>query len=115
MTPVDVAVYLATEPVDLRAGFDKLAALVRATLKMDPNSGALYLFTNRRKNRMKALWWDKNGWVILYKKLCRSSFHWRASREDGSVYVEISAADFARLLAGLPAANLTFQRPPVVH
>lgn len=114
MTPVNVAVYLAMEPVDLRAGFDKLAALVRGTLKLDPDSGALFLFTNRRKNRMKALWWDKNGRVILYKKLFRSSFHWCASREDGSTHVEISAADFARVLAGLPAVNLTFD-PPVVH
>jgi len=61
MTPGAVTVYLALGPVDLRGAFDQLAALTRQVLSLDPTSGALFLFVNRRRNRLKALWWDHNG------------------------------------------------------
>ena len=105
MSPV---VYLAVGPVDLRGAFDKLAALTRQVLLHDPTSGALFLFLNRRKNRLKALWWDQNGYVILYKRLAKGTFTLPdASRETGCL--ELTAAQFARLLSGL-AIDV-----PVVH
>ena len=66
MTP-EVQLYLAVGHTDLRGAFDRLAAITRNLLHMDPNSGALFVFTNRRRNRLKAIWWDANGYVILYK------------------------------------------------
>jgi transposase len=110
----NVVVYLAVGPVDLRGAFDRLAAVTRGVLELDPSSGALFLFINRRKNRVKALWWDKNGWVILYKRLSRGTFQIPKVDERESKHVEISAADFARLVAGLPVSGT---KPPhrIVH
>ena len=63
-----IAVYLALGPVDLRGAFDQLAAVTRKVLSLDPASGALFLFVNRRRNRLKALWWDRNGYTLLYNQ-----------------------------------------------
>ncbi|WP_437959426.1 IS66 family insertion sequence element accessory protein TnpB [Sorangium sp. So ce119] len=66
--------YLAVGPVDLRGAFDRLAAITRQVLCLDPASGALFLFLNKRRNRLKALWWDRNGYTILYKRLSKGAF-----------------------------------------
>jgi transposase len=66
MTAGTMAVYLALDPVDLRGAFDRLAAITRQVLSLDPASGALFLFFNKKRNRLKALWWDRNGYTILY-------------------------------------------------
>ena len=110
----NVVVYLAVGPVDLRGAFDRLAAVTRGVLELDPSSGALFLFVNRRRNRVKALWWDKNGWVILYKRLSRGTFQIPKVDERDAKHLEISAADFARLVAGLPVSGT---KPPdrIVH
>ena len=105
MRPV---VYLAVGPVDLRGAFDKLAALTRQVLAHDPSCGALFLFLNRRKNRLKALWWDQNGYVILYKRLAKGTFGLPDTTRETQC-IELSAAEFARLLSGLPIDV------PVVH
>ncbi|AUX28166.1 MULTISPECIES: IS66 family insertion sequence element accessory protein TnpB [Sorangium] len=67
MIPGRVAIYVATEPLDLRRSFDGLAAVVREVLRQDPLSGALFLFFNRAADRVKALWWDRSGYCLLYK------------------------------------------------
>jgi transposase len=109
-----MAVYLAVEPVDLRGAFDRLAAITRQVLSLDPASGALFLFLNRRRNRLKALWWDRNGYTILYKRLSKGTFPLPSFTEADGSCVEISAQDFAQLLAGL-AVNTMAPRRPVVH
>ena len=82
MTPATIAVYLAVGPVDLRGAFDRLAAITRQVLCLDPASGALFLFLNKKRNRMKALWWDRNGYTILYNYLSShyTSFDFRRGR-----------------------------------
>jgi len=97
-----VAVYLALGPVDLRGAFDQLAAVTRKVLSLDPASGALFLFLNRRRNRLKALWWDRNGYTILYKKLAKGTFPLPTAEPAEGACLEISSEDFARLLSGLP-------------
>ena len=69
-----MAIYAATAPIDLRRAFDGLAAAAREQLGHDPKSGALFLFVNKAGDRLKALWWDKNGYSILYKRLARGTF-----------------------------------------
>jgi transposase len=97
--------------VDLRGSFDRLCHLTAEQLQRDPGSGALYIFLNRRKNRLKALWWDKNGYTILYKRLSKGTFPLPAVDSDASS-VEITAEQFAHLLAGLP---ISVQPPPTLH
>jgi len=107
-----VRVFLSVGPVDLRGAFDQLAAITRQVLREDPKSGALYLFVNRRKNRLKALWWDRNGYTLLYKRLSSGTFAVPAAPQGEAPCVQISAADFARLLAGLP---ITAEAGPMYH
>ncbi len=115
MTIGTVAVYLAVGPVDLRGAFDRLAAVTRQVLSLDPASGALFLFHNRRRNRLKCLWWDSNGYTILYKRLSRGAFPIPVVHEEaGCACVEISPEDFARLLAGLPI-DPSSVRPRIIH
>jgi transposase len=102
MIATNVVVYLALGPVDLRGAFDQLAAVTRNVLSLDPASGALFLFVNRRRNRLKALWWDRNGYSILYKRLSKGTFPLPDVSGIEESCVEISAEDFARLLSGLP-------------
>ena len=108
------AVYLAIGTVDLRGAFDRLCAVTRTVLGMDPASGALFLFVNRRRNRIKALWWDRNGYTILYKRLARGSFSWPVVEAKDCSCVEISPEDFARLLAALPLDPASI-RPRFIH
>ncbi len=97
-----VAVYLALGPVDLRGAFDQLAAVTRKVLSLDPTSGALFLFLNRRRNRLKALWWDRNGYTLLYKRLEKGTFPLPTAEQAEGACLQISSEDFARILSGLP-------------
>ena len=110
----DISVYLALGPVDLRGASDRLAAVTRSVLERDPSGGALFLFLNRRKNRLKALWWDRNGYALLYKKLVRGTFFLPQVQDANCVSLEISVEDFVRLLSGLPLAGLA-KHSPTLH
>ena len=66
--------YLYREPTDMRKGFDGLSGLVLSELGQDPLSGDVFIFVNRKRNRMKLLLWDRSGYVIWYKRLEAGSF-----------------------------------------
>jgi transposase len=76
-------ILLAIAPVDLRLGFNGLYGLVKNALKEDPQSGHWYVFTNRRRNRLKLLAWDGDGLWICSKRLERGGYAW-PSGEDAS-------------------------------
>ena len=97
----DIQVWVATAPVDMRKSFDGLAEVVRAFLGHDPLSGSLFVFRNRSGQRVKVLWWDKNGLAIYYKRIEKGTFAFPAPVAAGDKTVAVSAADLARLLAGL--------------
>lgn len=99
MIPVTVRIFVCTEPVDMRRGFDGLALIARDTLQQDPRSGALLIFTNKRRDRMKALWWDRNGYCILYKRFHQAVFDLPVG-EEGSASVRIDGKKLAELLGG---------------
>jgi transposase len=93
-----VRVYLATEPADMRKSFDGLAALAQGVLGLDPLSGHLFVFANRRRDRLKILYWDRDGFAVWAKRLERGTFRIPGAA-DGRV--EMTAADLAALLAGI--------------
>ncbi len=99
-----VQVWVATSPVDMRKGFDGLAEVVRAFLGHDPLSGSLFVFRSRSAERVKVLWWDRNGLAVYYKRLEKGTFRFPASGEKS---VAVSAADLVRLLDGLEVVNAT--------
>ena len=92
-------IYIAVEAVDMRKGFEGLYGLVRDQLGQDPLSGHLFLFTNRRKTRLKALVWDGSGLWVCAKRLEKGRFHWPAAQPVGSVTMR--AEELAMLVNGL--------------
>src|SRR5215510_13357641 len=96
--PTSVRIWLATRPTDLRKSFDSLAELVRQQLQGDPLSGQLFVFTNKRADRIKLLYWDEDGFVILYKRLEAGTL--RLPKAEGS-RVQVRAADLQMLLDGV--------------
>lgn len=96
-----VAIFAATEPVDMRRSFDGLAANARDHLQQDPAGGALFLFVNRDRDRLKALWWDRNGYCILYKRLERGAFRLPSALAPGERSVRIGAEELAKILEGI--------------
>jgi transposase len=96
----NIQVWVATTPVDMRKSFDGLAEVVRAFLGHDPLSGNLFVFRNRCGQRVKVLWWDKNGLALYYKRIEKGTFSLPAAVAAGDKAVTISAAELAKLLAG---------------
>jgi transposase len=101
MIPSAVRIFVCTERQDMRRSFDALALVVRESLALDPESGALFVFASKRSNRVKVLWFDHNGYCILYKRLHGALFELpEASQSDGSV-VAINARTLATILRGV--------------
>ena len=98
--PASVRIYVAAEPVDLRRGFDGLAATTRDLIG-DPMSGHLFCFLNRRKNRIKLLVWDRTGFLLLYKRLERGTFALPTEPAPGRRHVEVDAGELGLMLEGL--------------
>lgn len=69
-------VYLACNHTDMRKSIDELAAIVQQNFKLDPFSQDIFLFCGRKRNRMKALYWDGDGFLLLYKRLEDGKFRW---------------------------------------
>ena len=72
-------VYLYREPIDFRKAIDGLSALVELELGLSPFASALYVFTNRHRNKVKALYWHRNGFCLWYKRLEAERFAWPAA------------------------------------
>lgn len=106
--PSSVRVYLAAEPVDLRRGHDGLVAIVRSTWRLDPFEGHLFVFLGRRLDRVKILVWDRNGFVLYYKRLSQGRFRMPKVASDAK-HVQMDATTLAMLLDGIDVR--TVQRP----
>src|SRR5262249_1029327 len=105
-------------PVDLRAGFDRLSGLVRERFRSDPRAGSLYVFTNRRRTHLKALFYDRTGYCILYKRLDRGTFPLPTVIAPGEAPVAISSSELDLLLRGidLRTRGAARKKPtPTVH
>jgi transposase len=105
--PASVRIWLASGATDLRKGFDTLAELVRQQLKRDPLSGQLFVFRNKRGDRVKLLYWDEDGFVIVYKRLEAGTFRFPAADAAG---LEIRAADLQMLLDGVELDSVKRRR-----
>jgi len=100
MLPAAVRILVCTIPQDMRRSFDTLALVVQQALGEDPQSGALYVFVGKSATRVKVLWWDRNGYCLLYKRLHRALFR-PPETSDGAVSIRIDGAALAQLLAGV--------------
>jgi len=92
-------VYLHRAPIDMRKQRSGLAALVQEVMQQDPFSSALYIFTGKRRDRIKILWWDKNGFVVWYKVIeGKEKFPWPRHLDDE--VITLSAEQLNWLLEG---------------
>ena len=96
--PPSVRLFVCTRPTDMRKGFDGLAQTVQTLLRQDPFSGHLFVFRNRRRDRVKILYWDRDGWAIWYKRLEAGTFAFPFV-ETGRK--EIAAWELGMLLEGI--------------
>jgi len=96
--------HLGIAPVDLRGSFNALSARVKSVLEADPLSGQWFVFTNRRKNRLKLLFWDGTGLWVCAKRLEQGAFSWPSGP---GVQRELQPAEWSNLLHGLEAATKT--------
>lgn len=103
--PASVKLYLATAPTDLRKTFDGLSALVQGSFGMSATSGDLFIFLNRRGTQVRILFWDRDGFCVLMKKLEAGTFR-RVKTAEGVARVEIDAGELAMLLEGIDAPKV---------
>lgn len=94
-----VKVFVSIEPIDARKSIDSLSALVSASFKDNPQSGHLFLFFNKAKDKVKIIYWDNNGFVLHYKRLEKHRFV--VPKLIGLTQLEISETQLHGLLAGL--------------
>lgn len=92
------AIYIAVGYTDMRKSIDGLSAIVQQNFKMDPCSNNLYIFCGRRSDRIKALLWEGDGFVLLYKRLEDGKFQWPRDEEEVR---KITPQEFRWLLEGL--------------
>ena len=98
--PASVRVYLCLTPCDMRKSFDSLHALVREHLELDAFAGHLFVFTSRRKDRVKILYWDRDGFALWSKRLEEGTY--AVSFGDGAERrCEITAQELGALLSGI--------------
>jgi len=100
----NLRIFLHARPTDMRKSFDGLCALVRSVFQADPLDGSLFLFVNRRGDRLKAMWWDRDGLALFYKRLESGSFE-MLRPEGEAATVEIDATELAMLLSGVSLAS----------
>jgi transposase len=98
--PASVRVYLATTPCDMRRSFDGLHALVTAVMQLDAFAGHLFVFGNKRRDRIKVLYWDRDGFAVWAKRLEEGTYAMPFS-ESGEVRREITAQELGALLSGI--------------
>ena len=97
--PAGVRLFVALDPVDMRKGFNALAAIVQHPLQLDPLGGDIVLFVNKRGNLMKLLFFDRTGWAYLYKRLERGTFQLPDAQQPAKL--QIDPGQLAMILEGI--------------
>jgi transposase len=105
--PPAVRLFVCTQPTDMRRGFDRLARMVEQVLQRDPYSGHLFVFRSRRADRVKVLYWDRDGYAIWYKRLERGTFRFPEHLADGA---ELRSSDLAMVLEGIDPTRVARAR-----
>ena len=114
--PASVRVYLCVPPTDMRKSFDGLYAVTQQVFEREPLDGHLFLFLNKRRDRIKILWWDRDGLAIFAKRLESGTYQLPSDLSETSG-VEIDATQLAMLLGGIDVRSAQrrkrYSRAPV--
>jgi transposase len=106
--PAAVKIYVAPGATDMRKAIDGLSALVREALGENPLSGHLFVFANRRRDRLKILVWDRDGYWVLFKRLEAGTFRW--PQEGATAPVVMTARDLMLILEGVDLRHATYRK-----
>ena len=109
--PPSTRIFLCLDVADMRRGFDGLAAMVHKVIGEDPLSGHLFVFRNRRQDRVKILYWDRDGLCLWYKRLEKGSFKFPVAVTNArTCRTEVKASDLMMLLDGIDLASVRRQK-----
>lgn len=111
--PTHLPIYFCTEPVDFRKSFDGLMGVITSVFQANVLDGHLFLFVNKRRDRLKAMWWDRDGIVIFYKRLEKGTFE-IPPLTDPTSHLTLDATQLAMLLGGVSLAAANRRRPRLV-
>lgn len=100
--PPSVRIYVCATAADMRKSFDGLSALTRDIIREDPFSGHLFVFCNRKADRVKVLWWDRCGFALWYKRLEEGQFRFP---DQGTPAYEMASAELSLILEGIELAG----------
>lgn len=103
--PGSLKIFVAVEAVDFRKSHDGLAAIVEQAMHEDLFGGSLFVFTNKRSDRLKILYWDSDGLALWYKRLEAGTFRLPRTTSEAS-RLEISAADLNLILSGIELSSV---------
>ena len=101
--PTDGAIFLAIDPVDMRGSFDRLTRIIQSELKKNILSDGLFVFRNKAGDKLKMIWWNRNGLVITYKRLEKGSFKWPKANSKKMI---ITRQELELLLDGINIEKL---------
>lgn len=99
--PSSVKIYVAAMPIDARKSFDGLAGLVQSEFGLEPMSGHLFAFINRRGHIAQLLFWDRNGFILMKKRLEAGTFRLARRPSPEAAHVEIDSAELSLMLEGI--------------
>jgi transposase len=105
VSPV-VKIFVYGQAADLRRGYDGLAAIVQESMEEDPLSGSLFVFVNKRGNRIKLLYWDETGYAIWMKRLEVGSFELPQVEDDASARVQVTPSQLSLILDGIELSSV---------
>jgi transposase len=104
-----VRIYVCLAPTDMRKSFDSLAAVVREGLGYDPLSGHLFVFRSRRGDRVKLLWWDRDGLTLYYRRLEKGTFRFPTANDPAASSMEVSSQELSLVLWGIDPSSVKRQ------
>jgi len=107
--PGSLKIFLAAQPVDLRNSFDGLSRLTLEVIKTRPQVGSLYVFTNKKRNRIKILYWDRSGQWVMAKRLERGTFKWPRTVGESNGKISLHPEALTLLLDGIDLRDGTLR------
>jgi len=102
-------IFLCTQDTDMRKSFNSLSGIIRKAMNLDPLSGYLFVFKNRRADRIKCVYWDRDGMAMWYKLLQRGTFRFPDLKNYSSAGLEIDASTLRMILDGIDLSSIRRQ------
>lgn len=99
-------IFLCTQDTDMRKSFDSLRGIIRSAMHLDPLSGSLFVFKNKRADRIKCIYWDETGFAMWYKVLQKGTFQFPSLQKYDSAGLEIDASTMRLILDGIDLSTI---------